>query len=120
MSLEEKSGEATFFLLHPTSNHCESMFLGASPMKPFHFTPFSKKRLQTVPEAGEEAMPNGALKKAVFYGPLKSLGAPNCYARKLFFFFLPPKPFHPLLAVTVSNCTPKSLNYPQIFWYKCM
>jgi len=37
------------------------MFLGASPVKLFHFTPFSRKRLQTAPEAGEEALPNGAI-----------------------------------------------------------
>ena len=37
------------------------MFLGASPVKLFHFTPFGRKRLQTAPEAGGEALPNGAL-----------------------------------------------------------
>ena len=37
------------------------MFLGASQVKLFYFTPFSRKRLQTAPEAGEEALPNGAL-----------------------------------------------------------
>jgi hypothetical protein len=36
------------------------MFLGDSPVKPFYFIPFGTKRLQTTPEAGEEALPNGA------------------------------------------------------------
>ena len=58
--LEEEPGEATFFLLHPTPNHCESMFLGASQVKLFYFTPFGRKRLQTAPEAGGEARQNGA------------------------------------------------------------
>ena len=42
-------------------NHCESMFLEASLVKLFHFTPFGRKWLQTAPEAGGEALPNGAL-----------------------------------------------------------
>jgi phage-related baseplate assembly protein len=29
-------------------------------VEPFYFTPFSRKRLQTVPEAAGEALPNGA------------------------------------------------------------
>jgi len=58
--LKEEPGEATFFLLHPTPNHCESMFLGASQVKLFYFTPFGRKRLQTAPEAGGEDLPNGA------------------------------------------------------------
>jgi hypothetical protein len=37
------------------------MFLGASPVKPFYFTPFGRKRLKTAPEASEEALPNGAI-----------------------------------------------------------
>jgi len=57
--LEEEPGKATFFWLHPTPNHCESMFLRASPVKLFHFTPFGRKRLQTAPEVGKEALPNG-------------------------------------------------------------
>ena len=64
--LEEEPGEATFFLLHPTQNHYESMFLGASQVKLFYFTPFGRKRLQTASEAGGEALPNGALLKLVF------------------------------------------------------
>jgi hypothetical protein len=40
---------------------CESRFLEASPLKPFYFTPFGRKRLQTAPRAGGEALPNGAL-----------------------------------------------------------
>ena len=63
MGLKEKPGETTFFLLHSTPNHCESMFLGASPVKLFHFTPFGRKRPQTAPEAGGETLPNGALYK---------------------------------------------------------
>jgi hypothetical protein len=45
------------------------MFLGASPVKLFHFTPFGRKQLQTAPEAGEEAMPNRALEstKAILF-----------------------------------------------------
>jgi len=35
------------------------MFLGASPVKLFYFTLFDKKRLQTAPKAGGEALPNG-------------------------------------------------------------
>jgi hypothetical protein len=41
----EEPREATFFWLYPTSNHCESMFLGALPVKLFYFTPFNRKRL---------------------------------------------------------------------------
>jgi len=37
------------------------MFLGASSVKLFHFTPFDRKRLQTAPEAGGEAQSNEAL-----------------------------------------------------------
>jgi hypothetical protein len=37
------------------------MFLGASPVKPFHFTPFGRKWLQTAPKASEEVLPNGAM-----------------------------------------------------------
>ena len=37
------------------------MFLEASQVKLFYFTPFGRKRLQTAPEAGGEALPNGAL-----------------------------------------------------------
>jgi hypothetical protein len=37
------------------------MFLGASQVKLFYFTLFGRKRLQTAPEAGGEALPNGAL-----------------------------------------------------------
>jgi len=37
------------------------MFLGASQVKLFYFTPFGRKRLQTAPEAGGEALPNEAL-----------------------------------------------------------
>ena len=58
--LEEEWGEAIFFLLHLTPNHCESMFLGASQVKLFYFTPFGRKRLQTAPKTGGEALPNGA------------------------------------------------------------
>jgi hypothetical protein len=48
-----------FFLLHLTSNNYESIFLGASPVKSFHFTPFGRKRLQTAAKAGEKTLPNG-------------------------------------------------------------
>jgi len=34
------------------------MFLGASQMKLFYFTSFGKKRLQTAPKTGGEALPN--------------------------------------------------------------
>jgi len=37
------------------------MFLGASLMELFYFTPFGTKQLQTAPEAAGEAAPNGAL-----------------------------------------------------------
>jgi hypothetical protein len=37
------------------------MFLGASSVKPFHFTPFGRKQLQIAPEAAGEALLNGAL-----------------------------------------------------------
>ena len=37
------------------------MFLGVSQVNLFYFTPFGRKRLQTAPEVGEEALPNGAL-----------------------------------------------------------
>jgi len=36
------------------------MFLGASLVEPFYFTPFGTKRLQTAPEAAGEAVPNTA------------------------------------------------------------
>ena len=36
------------------------MFLGASSVEPFYFTPFDRKRLQAAPEAAREALPNGA------------------------------------------------------------
>jgi hypothetical protein len=37
------------------------MFLGVSLVKPFYFTPFGTKRLQTAHEAAGKAVPNGAL-----------------------------------------------------------
>jgi hypothetical protein len=36
------------------------MFLVALLVELFHFTPFSRKRLQTASETAEEALPNGA------------------------------------------------------------
>ena len=37
------------------------MFLGASQVKLFYFTPFGRKLLQTAPKVGGEALPNKAL-----------------------------------------------------------
>jgi hypothetical protein len=37
------------------------MFLGASLLELFYFTPFGTKRLQTASEAAKEAVPNRAL-----------------------------------------------------------
>jgi hypothetical protein len=56
-----KPAEATIFLLLPTPKLCESMFLGASSVEPFRFTPFGRKPLQTAHEAAGEALLNGAL-----------------------------------------------------------
>jgi hypothetical protein len=52
-----KLGEATIF---SSFSPCESIFLRASSVEPFYFTPFGRKRLQTAPEAAGEALPNGA------------------------------------------------------------
>jgi hypothetical protein len=59
---EVKLDEATIWL-HPTPDLYESRFVGASLVKPFRFTPFSRKQLQMGPEAGEKAMPNRAKTK---------------------------------------------------------
>jgi hypothetical protein len=46
--MKEEPGEATFFFLHPTLNYRESIFLEASPVKLFHFTPFNRKQPKQV------------------------------------------------------------------------
>jgi hypothetical protein len=38
------------------------MFLKASSVELFYFTPFDRKWLQTAPEAAGEALPNGAMR----------------------------------------------------------
>jgi hypothetical protein len=48
------------FWLHPSPFLSLSTFLGAPCLKPFYFTPFGRKRLQTAPEAAGEALPNRA------------------------------------------------------------
>ena len=50
-----RSREKPLFLAPSHPKLCESTFLGASSVEPFHFTPFSRKRLQTAPEAAGEA-----------------------------------------------------------------
>ena len=68
----EEQEEATFFWLHPTPNHYESMFLGASPVKLFHFTPFDKKQLQTAPEADGEAQPSSSFSRCILVSGSKT------------------------------------------------
>ena len=55
------------------------MFLGASQVKLFYFTPFGRKRLQTAPEAGGEALPNGAL-EPLWQGSYRGFSSGSCWS----------------------------------------
>ena len=58
---EVKPSEATIFGSIPPKNLSEGTILGAYLMKPFCFTPFGTKWLQTAPEVDGKILPNMTL-----------------------------------------------------------